>query len=83
MDFAQHGRVLSGSYVREASIGSEKEEDWSYELPAVPPGKQVASVAIETGGARELFVEDGWRLTNIRPLGRSQESSNSPCVPPK
>jgi hypothetical protein len=70
MDFAQHGRILSGSYVREiagdvASIGSEKEEHWNYELPAVPAGKRVATVSIGTDGACALFVEDGWRQVMV------------------
>ena len=69
-DFAQHGRVLSRSYVREiaadvASISSEKEEHWSYALPAVPPGQRVATVSIGVDGTCALFTEDGWRQVMV------------------
>lgn len=70
LDFAQHGRVVSGSYVREvsgdvASIASEKEGHWSYELPTVPPGEKVSTVAIGVDGTCALFCEDGWRQVMV------------------
>jgi len=70
MDFAQHGRTVSRSYVREvagdvASIASEKEEHWTYELPVVPRGEKVATVAIGVDGACALFTEDGWRQVMV------------------
>lgn len=74
MDFAQHGRVLSRSYVREvagdvASISSEKEEHWRYDLPAVPRGERVATVAVGADGACALFTEDGWRQVMAGTIG--------------
>lgn len=69
-DFAQHGRVLSRSYVREiaadvASIGCEKEEHWSYALPGVRPGERVETVSIGVDGTCTLFTEDGWRQVMV------------------
>jgi len=69
-DFAQHGRVVSRSYVREiaadvASISSEKEEHWSYALPAVPPGQRVKTISIGVDGTCALFTEDGWRQVMV------------------
>jgi len=69
-DFAQHGRVLSRSYVREiaadvASIGREKEEHWSYAPPAVPAGQRVKTISIGVDGTCALFTEDGWRQVMV------------------
>jgi len=69
-DFAQHGRLLSRSYVGEvaddvASVACEKQWQWSYAMPAAPAGERVETVAVGMDGTCTLFVDDGWRQVMV------------------
>lgn len=66
-DFAEHGRKIARTYVREvgsdvALIASEKEELWEFAVPRAPAGKQVKTVSVGTDGTSMLMCKDeGWR----------------------
>jgi len=70
-DFAQHGRKIDRSHVREiaadvASISAEKESCWTYDLPQVFAGQLVKTVAVGADGACVLFCQDeGWRQVMV------------------
>jgi hypothetical protein len=66
-DFAEHGREIARTYVREvgsdvALIASEKEEVWEFAVPQAPPGKRVKTVSVGVDGTCMLMCkEEGWR----------------------
>lgn len=69
-DFAQHGRRVDRSFVREvaadvASIRSEKEGVWSYEVPAAPAGDRIKTITVGVDGTCALFCEEGWKQVMV------------------
>ena len=65
-DIAQHGRVVTRSYIGEvasdvASVVVEKEDCWIYAVPGAPAGSRVRTVGIGVDGTCTLCVGDGWR----------------------
>ncbi|MCP5089196.1 MAG: ISKra4 family transposase, partial [Rhodobacteraceae bacterium] len=62
---------MDRSYVREiasdvAAISGEKETCWTYEIPALPAGEVVRTVAIGADGAFALFCQkEGWRQVMV------------------
>lgn len=66
-DFAEHGREIARTYVREvgsdvALIASEKEEAWEFAVPRAPAGKRVGTVSLGIDGTCMLMCRDeGWR----------------------
>jgi hypothetical protein len=69
-DFAQHGRVVTRSYIGEvasdvASVAVEKEGCWTYAVPGAPAGSRIKTVGIGVDGTCTLFVGDGWRQVMV------------------
>jgi hypothetical protein len=66
-DFAEHGREIARTYVREvgsdvALIASEKEDAWEFAVPQAPAGKRVKTVSLGIDGTCMLMCKDeGWR----------------------
>lgn len=79
-DFAQHGRKVDSTHVREiasdvASINEEKESCWSYDLPQLPAGEIVKTVVVGADGACVLFCQDeGWRQVMVGTIAFYNES---------
>lgn len=67
LDFAEHGREIARTYVREvgsdvALIASEKEEVWEFAVARAPAGRRVATVSLGIDGTCMLLCKDeGWR----------------------
>lgn len=69
-DFAQHGRTMSRSYVREisadvASIRKEKQEVWDFEVPSAAPGDCIRTITVGVDGTCVLFAEESWRQVMV------------------
>jgi hypothetical protein len=69
-DFAQHGRTIDRSFVREvaadvASIRSEKEGTWSYEVPTAPAGNRITTITVGVDGTCALFCKEGWKQVMV------------------
>jgi hypothetical protein len=70
-DFAEHGRHIARTYVRElgsdvALVAAEKEKAWRPAAPAVEPGKQVSTVALGVDGTCALMRKgEGWRQVMV------------------
>lgn len=69
-DFAEHGRFITRSYVREvgsdvALVAADKEETWTYAPPQAPAGKRVHTVSVGVDGACMLMGKDGWRQAMV------------------
>lgn len=66
-DFAEHGRQIARTYVREvgsdvALIASEKEEVWEFAVAQAPAGERVSTVSLGIDGTCMLMCKDeGWR----------------------
>ena len=80
-DFAQHGRTLSRSYVREisadvASIRSEKQDVWNFEIPSAAPGDQIKTIAVGVDGTSVLLAEDGWRQVMVGTIALYNQDSD-------
>lgn len=66
-DFAEHGREIARTYVREvgsdvALIASEKEEVWEFTVARAPAGERVKTVSLGVDGTCMLMCKDGgWR----------------------
>ncbi|MEO0447644.1 MAG: hypothetical protein AAF191_16340 [Verrucomicrobiota bacterium] len=71
LDFAQHGRHITRSYVREvgsdvALIAIEKEECWQYAPPKIAVDKHVKTISIGVDGAMLLTGKGGgWRQSMV------------------
>lgn len=48
-----------------ASIDTEKQELWTYELPSAAPGKRVHHIAVGVDGTCALFSEGTWRQVMV------------------
>jgi hypothetical protein len=78
-DFAEHGRKITRSYVREigtdvAQVAAEKEGAWAYTVAQAPPGKRVATVSVGTDGTCMLMHKDeGWREVMVGTLALYDE----------
>jgi hypothetical protein len=70
-DFAQHGRKMDRSHVREiasdvSSISGEKESCFTYDLPQLPAGQIVRTITVGTDGASALFCQgEGYRQVMV------------------
>jgi hypothetical protein len=73
-DFAEHGRKMARTYVREvgsdvALVAAEKEGAWDYAVPEAPPGSKVKTVAVGVDGTCMLMCKDaGWREVMVGTL---------------
>lgn len=73
-DFAEHGRIITHSYVREvasdvALVGAQKEEVWTLSPPQPPPGKRVHTVSVGVDGTCALMDKaEGWRQVMVGTL---------------
>jgi hypothetical protein len=70
MDLEQHGRAISGSYVREvaadvASVVDEKEGCWSYPVPAAPAGERVRTIGVGIDGTTTFIVGEAYRQVMV------------------
>lgn len=68
-DFEQHGRRVTRSYVAEigadvASVLDEK-DNWTYALPAAPPGGRVRTVGVGVDGTCTLFTDGAWKQVMV------------------
>jgi hypothetical protein len=69
-DFAQHGRTIDRSFVREvaadvASIRSEKEGAWSYEVPTAAAGDRITTITVGVDGTCALFCKEDWKQVMV------------------
>lgn len=79
-DFAEHGRKIARTYVREvgsdvALIAAEKEEAWDFTVPEAPAGKRVKTVSVGVDGTCMLMCKDeGWREVMVGTLALYDET---------
>lgn len=70
-DFAEHGRTIARTYVREigsdvALVAAEKEQAWTPAAPDTEPGRQVRSVSLGVDGTCALMgKKEGWRQVMV------------------
>jgi hypothetical protein len=79
-DFAEHGRKITRSFVREigsdvALVIAEKEETWTYSVAEAPSDKRVAIVSIGIDGTCMLMnKKQGWREVMVGTLALYDEN---------
>lgn len=70
-DFAEHGRHIARTYVRElgsdvALVAAEKEQAWTPAPPLIEPGKRVKTVGVGVDGTCALMHKgEGWRQVMV------------------
>jgi hypothetical protein len=70
VDFAQHGRKVSRSYIGEvaddvASVAGDKQWQWSYSVPTAVAGDRIKTISVGVDGTCSLFAGDGWRQVMV------------------